>query len=63
MAVPGERVAVIVDTETAGLDHTRDEIKEIVKLRKQDQNEHDSPLDVYMRAMDEAGPPPIAEAV
>ena len=34
-------------------------LKEIIKLRKQDQDErdeHDSLLDVYMRAMDEAGP-------
>jgi DNA polymerase-3 subunit epsilon len=29
MAVPGERVAVIVDTETTGLDHTRDEVIEL----------------------------------
>ena len=38
-------------------------LKEIIKLRKQDQDErdeHDSLLDVYMRAMDEAGP--VAEA-
>lgn len=38
-------------------------LKEIIKLRKQDQDErdeHDSLLDVYRRAMDEAGP--VAEA-
>ena len=35
-------------------------LKEIVKLRKQDQDErdeHDTLLDVYMRAMDEPAPP------
>jgi uncharacterized protein (UPF0335 family) len=40
-------------------------LKEIIKLRKQDQDErdeHDSLLDVYMRAMDEARPAPVAEA-
>lgn len=40
-------------------------LKEIIKLRKQDQDErdeHDSLLDVYMRAMDEAGPGLVAEA-
>ena len=40
-------------------------LKEIIKLRKQDQDErdeHDSLLDVYMRPMDEAGPAPVAEA-
>ena len=40
-------------------------LKEIIKLRKQDQDErdeHDSLLDVYMRAMGEAGPAPVAEA-
>ena len=39
-------------------------LKEIIKLRKQDQDdrdEHDTLLDVYMRAMDQA-PAPIAEA-
>jgi len=35
-------------------------LKEIIKLRKQDQDEHDSLPDGYMRAMDEAGP--VAEA-
>jgi uncharacterized protein (UPF0335 family) len=40
-------------------------LKEIIKLRKQDQDErdeHDSLLDVYMRAMDEAAPVPAAQA-
>ena len=40
-------------------------LKEIVKLRKQDQDErdkHKSLLDVYMRAMDEVGPASVAEA-
>jgi uncharacterized protein (UPF0335 family) len=40
-------------------------LKEIIKLRKQDQDErdeYDSLLDVYIRAMDEAGPAPVAEA-
>jgi uncharacterized protein (UPF0335 family) len=40
-------------------------LKEIIKLRKQDQDErdeHDSLLDVYMRAMDEAGPASVPEA-
>ena len=40
-------------------------LKEILKLRKQDQeerDEHETLLDVYMRAMDEAGPAPVAEA-
>ena len=40
-------------------------LKEIIKLRKQDQDErdeHESLLDVYMRAMDEASSAPAAEA-
>jgi uncharacterized protein (UPF0335 family) len=40
-------------------------LKEIIKLRKQDQDgrdEHDSLLDVYMRAMNEAESVPVAEA-
>ena len=40
-------------------------LKEIIKLRKQDQDErdeHETLLDVYMRAMDEVGPAPVAEA-
>jgi uncharacterized protein (UPF0335 family) len=40
-------------------------LKEIIKLRKQDQeerDEHDTLLDVYMRAMDQAQPAQRAEA-
>ncbi len=40
-------------------------LKEIIKLRKQDQeerDEHETLLDVYMRAMDEADTAPVAQA-
>ena len=40
-------------------------LKEILKLRKQDQeerDEHETLLDVYRRAMDEAGSAPAAQA-
>ena len=40
-------------------------LKEVIRLRKQNQDErdeHETLLDVYMRAMDEAGPTPVAEA-
>ena len=40
-------------------------LKEILKLRKQDQeerDEHETLLDVYMRAMDEASSAPAAQA-
>ena len=40
-------------------------IKEIVKLRKQDQEERDereSLLDLYMRAMEQAGPEKVVKA-
>lgn len=40
-------------------------LKEILKLRKQDQeerDEHETLLDVYMRAMDEASSAPPAQA-
>lgn len=40
-------------------------LKEILKLRKQNQeerDEHETLLDVYMRAMDEASSAPAAQA-
>ena len=40
-------------------------LKEIIKLRKQDQGERDereSLLDLYMRAMEQAGPDKVAQA-
>ena len=40
-------------------------LKEIIKLRKQDQEERDEReglLDLYMRAMEQAGPEKLAEA-
>ena len=40
-------------------------LKEIIKLRKQDQEERDEReglLDLYMRAMEQAGPEKVAEA-
>ena len=37
-------------------------LKEIIKLRKQDQDEHDTLLDVYMQAMDQEQPAQRAEA-
>jgi uncharacterized protein (UPF0335 family) len=41
-------------------------LKEIIKLRKQDKDERDerdSLLDMYMRAMESAGPEPVAKTV
>ena len=40
-------------------------LKEIIKLRKQDQDErdeHETLLDVYLRAMDAPTPAPVAQA-
>src|SRR4051795_7117300 len=40
-------------------------LKEIIKLRKQDKDErdeHETLLDVYLRAMETTGPAPVAEA-
>jgi len=48
---------IFLEAKSEGLDVKI--LKEILKLRKQDQDErdeHDTLLDVYMRAMDEAAP-------
>jgi len=37
-------------------------LKEIIKLRKQDQEERDERVDLYMRAMQQAGPEKVAKA-
>jgi uncharacterized protein (UPF0335 family) len=40
-------------------------LKEVIKLRKQDQEareEHDTLLDVYMQAMETAAPAPVSKA-
>ena len=54
-----------VFSEAKGLGFDVKILKEIIKLRKQDQDErdeHETLLDVYMQAMDEAGPAAVAEA-
>ena len=75
--IPGNRIRLFVErieqieNEIKELNEAKGEgfdvkiLKEIIKLRRQDQDErdeHESLLDVYMRAMDEAGPAPVAEA-
>jgi uncharacterized protein (UPF0335 family) len=37
-------------------------LKEIIKLRKQDQEEREGLLDLYMRAMEQAGPEKVTKA-
>jgi uncharacterized protein (UPF0335 family) len=37
-------------------------LKEIIKLRKQDQEERGGLLDLYMRAMEQAGPEKVTKA-
>jgi len=77
VGIPGNRIRSFVErieqieTEIKELNEAKGEgfdvkiLKEIIKLRKQDQDErdeHETLLDVYMRAMDEAGPAPVDEA-
>jgi len=58
-----QRKEVFAEAKSEGFDVKV--LKEIVKLRKQDQDErdeHETLLDVYMRAMESAEPAPVAEA-
>ena len=74
----GERIENL-DTELQELNEQKKEVfaeakgegfdvkilKEIIKLRKQDQeerDEHESLLDLYMRAMEQVGPEKVAKA-
>ena len=55
---------IFLEAKSEGLDVKI--LKEILKLRKLDQDErdeHETLLDVYMRAMDAPSPAPMAEAV
>lgn len=54
---------VFLEAKSDGLDVKI--LKEIIKLRKQDKDErdeHETLLDVYMRAMDAPQPAPVAQA-
>ena len=65
-----------IDTELQELNESKKEVfseakaegfdvkvlKEIIKLRKQDKDERDTLLDMYMRAMETAGPELAAKA-
>ena len=58
-----QRKEVLAEAKGEGFDVKV--LKEIIKLRKQDKDErdeHETLLDVYMRAMESAEPQPIAEA-
>ncbi|MGE7413275.1 DUF2312 domain-containing protein [Methylobacterium tarhaniae] len=54
---------IFLEAKSDGLDVKI--LKEIIKLRKQDKDErdeHETLLDVYMRAMDAPRPAPVAQA-
>jgi uncharacterized protein (UPF0335 family) len=58
-----QKKEVFAEAKSEGLDVKI--LKEIIKLRKQDQDErdeHETLLEVYMRAMDAAGPELTAKA-
>ncbi len=58
-----QRKEVLAEAKGEGFDVKV--LKEIIRLRKQDEDErdeHETLLDVYMRAMASAEPAPIAEA-
>jgi len=58
-----QKKEVFAETKAEGFDVKV--LKEIIKMRKQDQEERDereSLLDLYMRAMEQAGPEKVAKA-
>ena len=78
VTIPGGKIRAFVErietieTEIGELNEQKKEVfaeakgegfdVEIVKLRKQDQEERESLLDLYMRAMEQAGPEKVAKA-
>ena len=61
--INGSKKEVLAEAKGEGFDVKV--LKEIIRLRKQDKDErdeHETLLDVYLRAMDSAEPQPIAEA-
>ena len=58
-----EQKEVLSEAKSEGFDVKV--LKEIIRLRKQDKDErdeHETLLDVYMRAMENTSPAPVAEA-
>jgi uncharacterized protein (UPF0335 family) len=63
LELSAQKKEVFAEAEGEGFDVKI--LKEIIKLRKQDQEERDereSMLDLYMRAMEQAGPEKVATA-
>ena len=62
-ALGGDIKDIYTEAKSAGFDVKV--LKEIIKIRKQDKDErdeHETLLDVYMRAMEAAAPAPLAQA-
>ena len=61
----GKLLEFLIQTGSKGEGFDVKVLKEIIKLRKQDKDErdeHETLLDVYMRAMESTSPAPVAEA-